>query len=239
MVKASRRSQNGKRNAGNVITLSVQGPPAKRVRSSANSSRSAAYNARRLADLGIAANLYDHFVTSGDVAKRALLDGAARLRRRARCPVHDRFRFAGARTRRRARPRRHGRRRSRRTPRHQRQSDRPRSARRIGAAHRAGRSAAHVLRLHEPRQADDDGEQRLPQRGRDRGDLLGTRGLGGLVRQTLPRRLRRRPRAGRVAPARRNLVRRRQRRARHRRCAPVRRDGGAGANRRARRPDGA
>ena len=35
----------------------------------------AAYNARRLADLGIAEDLYDHFVTSGDVAKRALQDG--------------------------------------------------------------------------------------------------------------------------------------------------------------------
>ncbi len=40
-----------------------------------NSGRSAAYNARRLADLGIAEDLYDHFVTSGDVAKRALQDG--------------------------------------------------------------------------------------------------------------------------------------------------------------------
>src|SRR5665213_1847436 len=40
-----------------------------------NSGRSGETNARRMEKLGISRNLYDHFLTSGDVAKAALVDG--------------------------------------------------------------------------------------------------------------------------------------------------------------------
>ena len=40
-----------------------------------NSGRSGEFNARRMEELGIPRSLYDHFLTSGDVAKAALLDG--------------------------------------------------------------------------------------------------------------------------------------------------------------------
>ena len=40
-----------------------------------NSGRSGQFNARRMETLGIPRGLYDHFLTSGDVARTALLDG--------------------------------------------------------------------------------------------------------------------------------------------------------------------
>jgi len=52
-----------------------------------NSGRSGDHNAQRMARLGIARSLYDHFVTSGDVARAALLreDSPLRLSSKTRC----------------------------------------------------------------------------------------------------------------------------------------------------------
>jgi HAD superfamily hydrolase (TIGR01459 family) len=45
-----------------------------------NSGRSSEYNAQRMQELGIPSGLYDHFLTSGDAAKAALLSGELPIR---------------------------------------------------------------------------------------------------------------------------------------------------------------
>jgi HAD superfamily hydrolase (TIGR01459 family) len=45
-----------------------------------NSGRSGEYNAQRMQELGIPSGLYDHFLTSGDAAKAALLSGELTIR---------------------------------------------------------------------------------------------------------------------------------------------------------------
>ncbi len=53
-----------------------------------NSGRSGAANAERMAQLGLAQDLYDRFVTSGDVAKDTVRARSACLARRG-LPLHD------------------------------------------------------------------------------------------------------------------------------------------------------
>ncbi|WP_158816277.1 TIGR01459 family HAD-type hydrolase [Methylocapsa sp. S129] len=60
---------------GAVDALSELKARGTRVVILSNSGRSGEANARRMERLGFARDLYDHFLTSGDVAKAALLDG--------------------------------------------------------------------------------------------------------------------------------------------------------------------